>query len=98
MPPPTRKDLIIGSLEPVDACALQHEDRGCAICQEQMLPRYEYMDSSQRESAAKLMCGHVFGHQCILSWLIEHDSCPTCRMDVVMTVEDWGIARNWHRL
>ncbi|KAJ3649405.1 hypothetical protein Zmor_021151 [Zophobas morio] len=40
----------------------------CAICWEKM------------ESARKLPCTHLFHNTCLLSWLEQDTSCPTCRL------------------
>jgi len=39
----------------------------CLICRDQM------------ETGKKLPCGHVFHESCILSWLEQQNTCPTCR-------------------
>ncbi|CAH1365765.1 unnamed protein product [Tenebrio molitor] len=42
----------------------------CAICWEKM------------ESARKLPCTHLFHNTCLLSWLEQDTSCPTCRLSL----------------
>lgn len=49
---------------------LQHGDRTCIICREEM------------ESAKKLVCGHFFHGRCLQSWLKRQLSCPTCRATI----------------
>lgn len=46
-----------------------HNDN-CAVCWEKM------------ESSRKLPCGHLFHNACLLSWLEQDTSCPTCRMSL----------------
>ncbi|XP_063439284.1 E3 ubiquitin-protein ligase AMFR-like isoform X2 [Mytilus trossulus] len=46
-----------------------HNDN-CAVCWERM------------ESSRKLPCGHLFHNACLLSWLEQDTSCPTCRMSL----------------
>lgn len=46
-----------------------HNDK-CAVCWERM------------ESSRKLPCGHLFHNACLLSWLEQDTSCPTCRMSL----------------
>ncbi|KAG5894686.1 hypothetical protein JTB14_034734 [Gonioctena quinquepunctata] len=47
---------------------LQENSDNCAICWEKM------------ESARKLPCTHLFHNTCLLSWLEQDTSCPTCRL------------------
>ncbi|CAH1977669.1 unnamed protein product [Acanthoscelides obtectus] len=47
---------------------LRENSDNCAICWEKM------------ESARKLPCSHLFHNTCLLSWLEQDTSCPTCRM------------------
>ncbi|CAG9854032.1 unnamed protein product [Phyllotreta striolata] len=47
---------------------LQENSDNCAICWENM------------DAARKLPCGHLFHNTCLLSWLEQDTSCPTCRM------------------
>ncbi|XP_039117178.1 ERAD-associated E3 ubiquitin-protein ligase HRD1B-like [Dioscorea cayenensis subsp. rotundata] len=46
-------------------------DTTCVICRDEMF------------RAKKLPCGHIFHVECLLSWMQENDSCPTCRSSVV---------------
>lgn len=47
---------------------LSENSDNCAICWEKM------------ETARKLPCSHLFHNTCLLSWLEQDTSCPTCRM------------------
>ena len=44
----------------------------CAICREEMVTRCK-----------KLPCNHIFHVSCLRGWFQSHQSCPTCRMDVL---------------
>lgn len=46
-------------------------DTTCVICRDEMF------------RAKKLPCGHIFHVECLLSWMQENDSCPTCTSSVV---------------
>ncbi|KAM0940551.1 putative transcription factor C2H2 family [Dioscorea sansibarensis] len=50
---------------------LYENDTTCIICRDEMF------------RAKKLHCGHIFHVDCLLSWMQENDSCPTCRSSVV---------------
>lgn len=84
--------LLVTQLQPVKLEDLDHDDRVCAICQEQFLAS---------EDVTRMACGHVFGRVCITQWLdplcswdafedhwletgssasrLGHSSCPMCR-------------------
>ena len=34
-------------------------------------------------SAKKLPCGHIFHLECLRSWLLRQQTCPTCRIDIL---------------
>ena len=44
----------------------------CAICLEEDAPGDTHT----------LTCGHTFHCRCLVPWLVEHRSCPSCRADV----------------
>lgn len=50
----------------------------CVICMEELLDE----DVSGEKTA--LSCDHVFHHECIVHWLSQSVSCPTCRRRVCM--------------
>lgn len=52
----------------------------CSIC----LDQYK-VDEIVSVSLSK-DCRHIFHHRCIKEWLLKHDSCPTCR--VVLVLDD----------
>jgi hypothetical protein len=45
----------------------------CTVCQEEF-------DAS--EKATQLPCHHQFHKECLLPWLKEHNTCPTCRFEL----------------
>ncbi|KAL5022727.1 hypothetical protein ScPMuIL_001882 [Solemya velum] len=49
---------------------LEKNSDDCAVCWEKM------------ECARKLPCGHLFHNSCLISWLEQDTSCPTCRMSL----------------
>ena len=34
-------------------------------------------------TAKKLPCGHIFHLECLRSWLLRQQTCPTCRIDIL---------------
>ena len=55
---------------------------GCAICQENI---------EEKQNFVRLRCSetvnHMFHKECIMPWLKDHSSCPTCRSDLSNTPE-----------
>jgi hypothetical protein len=51
-------------------------DKECCIC----------LDTNELSSSplpwAELPCKHMFHHECVSRWLITHDTCPVCRLNV----------------
>jgi len=45
----------------------------CSICQEEML---------ENEVIYKLTCRHSYHQQCVTSWLLNHNTCPLCRLEL----------------
>ena len=54
------------------------EDQDCSIC----LKKYGINDFWDKDTAAKLPCGHIIGAECIKTWLKTSESCPLCRRKV----------------
>ncbi|EGS21387.1 uncharacterized protein CTHT_0032440 [Thermochaetoides thermophila DSM 1495] len=54
----------------------------CAICHDTQL----YLSSEslplKDSDPSVLPCGHVFGHECLTSWLRSHNTCPVCRFEL----------------
>lgn len=53
-----------------------HEDMSCIICRDTM----SIHDSKQLPG-----CGHVFHTCCLREWLVQQQTCPTCRGDIRVT-------------
>ena len=80
-----RTDSISHALIHVQRSAIDPEDQNCAICSE----RYQFFTSTHpltdksQEVPVALICGHIFGRDCIVRWLHEQDSCPLCRAPIL---------------
>ncbi|XP_026816134.1 E3 ubiquitin-protein ligase synoviolin B-like isoform X2 [Rhopalosiphum maidis] len=52
---------------------LQAIENVCIICREDMTAA----------AAKKLPCNHIFHTSCLRSWFQRHQTCPTCRLDIL---------------
>lgn len=91
--------LLVQTSCPLDKFECENEaeqEEKCAICWE------------AAAVARKLPCGHYFHHGCLLHWLEQDPSCPTCRRQLLETSsqnatssvrprESWSLAA-WGRL
>ena len=59
--------------------SLRADDRNCSIC----LTAYV-----NGEQPLRLPCSHVFGRDCLRTWLEEHNSCPLCRRELFPPLTD----------
>lgn len=79
-----RTDSISHALIHIQKSAIDPEDQTCAICSEayQSSTSTPLVTDGIQEAPVKLICGHIFGRECITQWLQERDSCPKCRAHV----------------
>ena len=75
---------FINSLISLELDDLEKGDRTCAIC----LQRYR--EGESQEIPLQLPCGHIFGQECLLTWLTDIGngdahvaSCPMCRKECI---------------
>lgn len=52
---------------------LDNQGRTCIICRDEM---------TVQDSKKLPGCGHVFHKSCLREWLVQQQSCPTCRADI----------------
>lgn len=72
-PPPASRSSI--DAMPTIKITNEHlqSDSHCAVCKE----RFEL--SSE---ARKMPCSHIYHSDCIVPWLVQHNSCPLCRVEL----------------
>lgn len=76
-PPPAAKKAV-ENLPMIQIQAKHVEDKAeCAVCKDEF---------KEGENAANLPCGHLYHKDCIVPWLEQHNTCPTCRYE--LEVED----------
>tara|TARA_B100001094_G_scaffold315390_1_gene355336 strand:+ start:1867 stop:2358 length:492 start_codon:yes stop_codon:yes gene_type:complete len=51
-----------------------HHDRECTICLE------EYQENDE---LYQLQCDHYYHKECINDWLLKHQTCPLCRLNLL---------------
>jgi E3 ubiquitin-protein ligase synoviolin len=64
---------LVQSMNRFPAPPEDHDDMSCIICRDQM---------SVRDSKQLPGCGHVFHTCCLREWLVQQQTCPTCRGDI----------------
>lgn len=64
---------LVQSMNRFSAPPEDHEDMSCIICRDAMTVH----DSKQLPG-----CGHVFHTCCLREWLVQQQTCPTCRGDI----------------
>ena len=64
---------LVLSMNRFSAPPADHEDMSCIICRDDMTVH----DSKQLPG-----CGHVFHTSCLREWLVQQQTCPTCRGDI----------------
>lgn len=72
-PPPTDKDVIASLPRRVIKAEEVQEDFECAVCQE------GFEAGSQ---VIQLPCSHDYHDACILPWIENRNTCPTCRYEM----------------
>lgn len=60
-----------------DTEVLPHGNIECPICMEPFKVGESISISNNNTTSSQ--CTHSYHHSCIVSWLILHDTCPTCR-------------------
>ncbi|XP_015278247.1 PREDICTED: E3 ubiquitin-protein ligase RNF149 [Gekko japonicus] len=60
---------------------LDVDAENCAVCIENYKPK---------DTVRILPCKHVFHKTCIDPWLVDHRTCPMCKLDVIKALGCWG--------
>lgn len=82
-PPPASRSVI--DAMPTIRISHRHlrSDSHCPVCKE----KFE-LGSEARE----MPCNHIYHSDCIVPWLVQHNSCPVCRLE--LTPQGSGSGRN----
>lgn len=92
--PPASKDevskleKIIVTENNIDDVKLIAAESCCSVCKD---------DFILNQSLLKLPCNHIFHDDCILPWLKERNSCPTCRFELKTDDDDYEKRKNEKR-
>eukprot|EP00294_Goniomonas_avonlea_P001421 CAMPEP_0114548080 /NCGR_PEP_ID=MMETSP0114-20121206/4790_1 /TAXON_ID=31324 /ORGANISM="Goniomonas sp, Strain m" /LENGTH=307 /DNA_ID=CAMNT_0001732645 /DNA_START=9 /DNA_END=932 /DNA_ORIENTATION=- len=68
---PAASPAAIASLPTVQVA--KDTDATCPICQESLAPG---------STATSMPCSHLFHNPCLVPWLNQHNTCPTCRCEI----------------
>ncbi|TDH68609.1 hypothetical protein CCR75_000952 [Bremia lactucae] len=74
-PPPTSKVFLDNLSVKTWTLDMQKTEKHteCVIC---------LSDYMEKDGIISLPCGHTFHKECGLTWLVEHNVCPTCRYEL----------------
>lgn len=78
-PPPTSKKVLDELKEEVFDSEIYEEDVKCVVCQENF---------QNEDKFIRIPCNHMYHSDCILPWLKQHNTCPTCRYELESEEEE----------
>jgi hypothetical protein len=81
-PPPAAAKHVVESLQEQE---VQGSEVVCTVCQEE----FNASEKAINEKAIKLPCHHYFHKECIIPWLKDHNTCPTCRFELPTENSDY---------
>mmetsp|Transcript_4812 Transcript_4812/g.7259 ORF Transcript_4812/g.7259 Transcript_4812/m.7259 type:complete len:102 (-) Transcript_4812:482-787(-) len=76
-----RSRLDIYTIDPVSSSSL-YSPQSCPVCCE------DYKKGDDIVWSRNDGCHHVFHLDCIMTWLMQHDNCPLCRLDYLRPSEE----------
>jgi len=77
--PPASSEVV--ELLPRVRINADHAGEVCTVCQDEF---------ECNTTAIRLPCAHLFHNDCILPWLKEHNSCCTCRYELLTDDEEYN--------
>lgn len=80
----TRTVVTLENKDEINKCSAE----GCSVCKDE----YEI-----NQWVISLPCSHRFHDECILPWLKERNSCPTCRFELKTDDHDYEQRKNQKR-
>ncbi|KAF5447626.1 hypothetical protein F2P56_033167 [Juglans regia] len=83
-PPPAPRSLIDAMPTIKITQAHMHTDSQCPVCQDRFELGIE---------AREMPCKHIYHSDCIVPWLVQHNSCPVCRLEMPTQGTDTDSAR-----
>lgn len=78
-------DKVKVSAEYLQSLYMTKNENSCSVCKEEF---------EIDQDLIGLPCKHVFHDQCILPWLKERNSCPTCRFELPTDDKDYEARKN----
>eukprot|EP00826_Nyctotherus_ovalis_P033742 TRINITY_DN2749_c0_g1_i1.p2 TRINITY_DN2749_c0_g1~~TRINITY_DN2749_c0_g1_i1.p2 ORF type:complete len:246 (-),score=68.33 TRINITY_DN2749_c0_g1_i1:167-904(-) len=89
-PPPASKTSVesLPTIEVTEDLLKDSELNECSICKEEF---------KRAEKVVRLPCKHLFHPDCIMPWLAQHNSCPTCRFELPTDDPDYERMKEWRK-
>jgi len=83
-PPPASAEYVDKLPETIIGPKEVSENAECSVCKDRF---------TNGESVLKLPCLHLYHRACILPWLKDHNTCPTCRYELPTNDEEFEEGR-----
>ena len=81
--PPPASTKAISSLTKKDILEYRNTKTDCCVCLTIIGDiTDEELSKLEDRTIIEMPCEHTFHQECILPWLKEHNSCPTCRFEL----------------
>ena len=92
-PPPASKSAI-SSLKKKQVQDYQGSKVECCVCLEKIADYNQEDLKPEDQTVIEMPCDHTFHEACLLPWLKQHNSCPSCRFELPTDDKDYERQKN----